>query len=75
MVRITDSDRKAILKKYPDAWIISTKHHAFLTGYEDSFAFRLLLHLRGEDQQKPTPARKDGRQPRNEQFNRKPRQG
>lgn len=68
MIKISDSERKAILKKYPDAWIVSTKHHAMLTGYADSRAMVYLRSLRGEDKkQRPRPARMDGRQPRNRQ--------
>lgn len=73
MERITNSERKAILKKYPDAWLKSTKHHAYLTGYEDSYIFNFLRSLRAGDQQKPKPTRKDGRQPQNEQSHRQRR--
>lgn len=74
MIRITDSERKAILKKYPDAWLTGTKHHTMLSGHEDTFTFRLVRSLRGEEQ-KPRPAQRDGRQQRSEQHNRKPRRG
>lgn len=71
MVRITDSERKAILKRYPDAWLKGTKHHTYLAGRGDSLAYQLLRELRrGKPQQKPKPARKDGRQPRNRQPDR-----
>ena len=65
MERLSDSEQKAILKRYPDAWIKATKNHAYLAGYETSFAFQLLRELRnGKPRQKPKPARKDSRQPR-----------
>lgn len=65
MIRITASEQKAILKKYPDAWIKATRNHAYLAGYETSYAMNYLRELRGEDQrQKPKPARKDGKKPR-----------
>lgn len=74
MIRITDSERKAILKKYPDAWLKSTKHHVYLTGYETSYAINYLKELRrGKPQQRPKPARKDGRPSRLERYNRQPR--
>ncbi len=76
MIRITDSEQKAILKKYPDSWIVSTRHHAFLAGYDTSYAMNYLRTLRGEDQQqKPKPARKDGRPSRRERYNQQPRRG
>ena len=65
MVRITDSERKAILKKYPDAWLVGTKYHTMLSGYETSYAMNYLRELRGEKtKQKTKPDRKDGSQPR-----------
>ena len=71
MVRITDSERKAILKRYPDAWLKGTKHHTYLAGYESSYAMTYLQRLREREQrQKSKPARKDGRQPRNRQLDR-----
>lgn len=73
MVRISDSERKAILKKYPDAWIVGTKHHTMLSGYETSYAMNYLRALRGEDQQqKPQSTRKDDRSSRRERYNRQP---
>lgn len=71
MERITDSERKAILKKYPDAWLKGTKHHVYLSGYEDSYIFDFLRSIRAEGQRlKPRPARKDGRQSKNRQSRR-----
>jgi hypothetical protein len=65
MIRISESERKAILKKYPDAWLKSTKHHTYLTGYESSFTVNYLKELRrGKPQQKPKPAHKGSRKPR-----------
>lgn len=62
MERLSDSEQKAILKRYPDAWIKATKNHAYLAGYETSFAFRFLRELRGENRrQKPIPKRKQRR--------------
>lgn len=72
MVRISDSERKAILKKYPDAWIVGTKHHTMLSGYETSYAMNYLRALRGEDQQIPKPSRKDDRSSRRERYNQQP---
>lgn len=72
MIRISDSERKAILARYPDAWITATKHHSMLSGYADSRAMVYLRSLRGEDKkQRPRPARMDGNQPQN----RHPRRG
>lgn len=60
MERITDSERKAILKKFPEAWIMGTKHHSYLEGYEDSYIFGFLRSIRGERKKhKPKPARKE----------------
>ncbi len=47
MVRITKSERKAILTRYPDAWIFCTRHHAFLAGYDTAPPSRYLDKLRG----------------------------
>ena len=73
MERLSDSEQKAILKRYPDAWIKATKNHAYLAGYESSYAMNYLRALRGEDQQqKPQSTRKDDRSSRRERYNRQP---
>ena len=65
MIIISDAERKAILKKYPNAWIVRTRHHAMLSGYDTSYAMNYLRELRGEKPiQKTKSNRKDGRQPR-----------
>ena len=65
MVRISESERKTILARYPDAWTVGTKHHTYLTGYETSYAMNYLRELRGrKPKQKATSALKNYIQPR-----------
>ena len=46
MILITDSERKALLERYPKALIVSTKHHAFLAGYDTAPHAQYLQRLR-----------------------------
>ena len=49
MKMISKSEREEILARYPDAWIVSAKHHSYLMGHDDSAWGIFLRRLRGEN--------------------------
>ena len=59
MIPISNDERKAIEKRFPEAEIVSTRHHSFLIDREQVETLQFLHSLRGA--KSPTPRKEKER--------------